>query len=264
VNPASHYILSIATVTLVTCPLSACFDREPSGEDYFRGITLDCMPDVVVPIIGVLLVICGVAARWLLNERRENRYRQKMRALVPSLVVGQEVYMFSGCYVNKGKVIKVTPEGVDVQTGMMQNDGTWNAHELLHFDNNGRSYVTELPPSYRSTAHPMGPRGWDGNGTYECGPWELDDMPFGEREALNKKKAQDYRDKMLPFVTWWKSATHEQRLVVVKKWYDNLLPYIRAEKKPAQNVASTPDISSDGFLMGVLEPYWKTSRTPSE
>jgi hypothetical protein len=49
--------------------------------------------------------------------------------------------------------------------------------------NNGRSYVTELPSSYDSTAHPLSPWGWDGNGTYECGPWELDDTLFAERTA---------------------------------------------------------------------------------
>jgi hypothetical protein len=43
------------------------------------------------------------------------------------LVVGQDVYMFSGCYTLTGKVVKVTPSGVDVQTGVMQNDGAWNA-----------------------------------------------------------------------------------------------------------------------------------------
>jgi hypothetical protein len=92
-----------------------------------------------------------------------------------TLVVGQDVYMVSGCYWNEGKVVKVTPSGagVDVQT----------AYELLHFDENGRSYVTELPSSYDSTAHPMSPWRWGGNGTYECGPWYIDDMPFAERTA---------------------------------------------------------------------------------
>jgi hypothetical protein len=80
-----------------------------------------------------------------------------------TLVVGQDVYMLSGVYGNKGKVVKVTPSGVDVQT----------TDELLHFDNNGHSYVTELPSSYNGTSHPFSPWRWDGNGTYECGPWEL-------------------------------------------------------------------------------------------
>jgi hypothetical protein len=95
-----------------------------------------------------------------------------------TLVVGQDVYMSSGCYWNEGKVVKVTPSGVDVQTVYEFNK------ELLHFDANGRSYVTALPPSYRSTAHPASPWRWDGNGTYECGPWYIDgEMTFAERTA---------------------------------------------------------------------------------
>jgi hypothetical protein len=105
-----------------------------------------------------------------------------------TLVVGQDVYMISGCYGNKGKVVKLTRRGVDVQTDT----------ELLHFDNNGRSYVTELPASYDSTAHPLSPWGWNGNGTYECGPWYIDDMPFAERAALRKEVAQKFREGKLP------------------------------------------------------------------
>jgi hypothetical protein len=90
-----------------------------------------------------------------------------------TLKVGEYVQLRSGCYGKAGRVVKVTPDGVDVQTGVRQNDGTWNAYELLHFDNNGRSYVTELPSSHDSTAHPLSPWGWNGNGTYECGPWEI-------------------------------------------------------------------------------------------
>jgi hypothetical protein len=96
------------------------------------------------------------------------------------LVVGQDVYMVSGCYWNEGKVVKVTPSGADVQTFYEFNH---TDKELLHFDANGRSYVTELPSSYDSKAHPMSPWRWGGNGTYECGPWYIDDMPFAERTA---------------------------------------------------------------------------------
>jgi hypothetical protein len=70
-----------------------------------------------------------------------------------TLVVGQEVDISSGCYGSSGKVVKITPDGVDVQTGVMQNDGTWNAHEVLHFDNDGK--------------------GCDEEGTHECGPWYI-------------------------------------------------------------------------------------------
>jgi hypothetical protein len=70
-----------------------------------------------------------------------------------TLVVGQYVHLRSGCYGDSGRVVKVTPDGVDVQTGVMQNDGTWNAHELLHFDNDGK--------------------GCNDEGTRECGPWYM-------------------------------------------------------------------------------------------
>ena len=70
------------------------------------------------------------------------------------LVVGQKVRMTSGCYGCEGRVVDISPSGVvEVQTGVMQNDGTWNAHELLHFDNNGN--------------------GRDAEGTIECGPWYI-------------------------------------------------------------------------------------------
>lgn len=55
-----------------------------------------------------------------------------------TLVVGQYVRMFSsGCYGCEGHVVKITPNGVDVQTveGTQDVDG-----KLLHFDNNGVSY----------------------------------------------------------------------------------------------------------------------------
>jgi hypothetical protein len=55
----------------------------------------------------------------------------------------------------KGKVVKVTPSGVEVHDGV----------ELLQFDIYGK--------------------GCDGHKTYECGPWEIDDeMPVAERTAL--------------------------------------------------------------------------------
>jgi hypothetical protein len=72
-----------------------------------------------------------------------------------TLVVGQDVYMRSGSYGQKGKVVKVTPAGVEVHDGV----------ELFQFDIYGQ--------------------GCDGHKTYECGPWEIDDeMPVAERTAL--------------------------------------------------------------------------------
>jgi hypothetical protein len=70
-----------------------------------------------------------------------------------TLKVGQYVHLRSGCYGASGTVVKVTPDGADVQTGVKQIGGTWNAHELLHFDNSGK--------------------GCNDEGTRECGPWHI-------------------------------------------------------------------------------------------
>jgi hypothetical protein len=64
-----------------------------------------------------------------------------------TLVVGQDVYINSGCYGDKGKVVKVTPSGVEVQT-----DGGG----LFRFDKDGK--------------------GCDGNDTFECGPWYIKEI----------------------------------------------------------------------------------------
>ena len=120
------------------------------------------------------------------------------------LVVGQDVSMVSGIYGCKGKVIKVTPEGVEVMA-------TAQSHltmigDLLQFDNKGRSYVTKLPSSYDSTAHPLSPWGWDGNGTYECGPWELEDIQL-VREWLQR---QPFSLRFLTLLLFMEEAVREQ------------------------------------------------------
>lgn len=70
------------------------------------------------------------------------------------LVVGQEVSMSSGVYGCEGEVVKVTPNGVEVQT---------NHAGFLRFDNKGKGLD------------------W---GTHECGPWYIDDMPFTAKKPL--------------------------------------------------------------------------------
>jgi hypothetical protein len=75
---------------------------------------------------------------------------------VKTLVVGQNVRIESGIYGREGKVVRITPSGAEVQTGVMQNDGTWNAHELLRFDNEGRGCD-------------------ESDDTRECGPWYIRD-----------------------------------------------------------------------------------------
>jgi hypothetical protein len=51
-----------------------------------------------------------------------------------TLVVGQDIYMFSGCYVNKGKVVKTTPSGVDVEitvsTPTLESLASWQAGKI--------------------------------------------------------------------------------------------------------------------------------------
>jgi hypothetical protein len=70
------------------------------------------------------------------------------------LIVGQKVSMSSGVYGCEGRVVKATPDGVEVQT---------DHAGLLRFDNGGKGLD------------------W---GTHECGPWYIDDMPFRGAQDL--------------------------------------------------------------------------------
>jgi len=63
------------------------------------------------------------------------------------LVVGQEVYMSSGIWADRGIVVKITQEGAEVFSTF--------GGDLLRFFADGC--------------------GWDVDGTYECGAWELSD-----------------------------------------------------------------------------------------
>jgi hypothetical protein len=72
-----------------------------------------------------------------------------------TLVVGQAVYMESGVYSSEGKVVKVTPEGVDVQ---VEGIGSLSRRTLLRFDKDGKGKEG---------------RGVDNNATHECGPWYI-------------------------------------------------------------------------------------------
>ena len=83
------------------------------------------------------------------------------------LVVGQDVYVVSGCYLCRGKVVKVKPEGVEVQT--IHPD----YQKVLLFDNEGKATdEEEVTPEFAVWV------------------WTIDDKPFAEREAeLSKKPA---------------------------------------------------------------------------
>jgi hypothetical protein len=101
-----------------------------------------------------------------------------------TLVVGQDVYMFSGSYGNKGNVVEVTSSGVIVKLARAQ--GPINEPTLIRFDTNGKA--CDSSDIYNGNM-------WGGSdpripGTHECGPWELDDIPFAERTAFYEQAAQ--------------------------------------------------------------------------
>jgi hypothetical protein len=87
-----------------------------------------------------------------------------------TLVVGQEVYMFCGHEVygyTKGKVVKVTPEGVDMLVG----------ESIIRLDNNGIELEVE-----RRKRHGFEPGPEFSHDRFmlsvwytapECGPWQL-------------------------------------------------------------------------------------------
>jgi hypothetical protein len=88
-------------------------------------------------------------------------------------MVGQDVFMKSGCYCCSGRVIRVTPSGVDVQTPEMVGGLPSIDAKLIHFDNNGRSSATESPSSCDPEEHSTRPWKRDENGTPEQGPWYI-------------------------------------------------------------------------------------------
>jgi hypothetical protein len=117
------------------------------------------------------------------------------------LVVGQEVELVSGVYGTSGKVVKITPDEVVVETPTYPG---WPS-KIVHLDKNGRSFTpkSELPDWYTPGCR------WDGSGTYENGPWELSKVKplenpsstqarrkrLEEEEEEKEKHAQWLRDK---------------------------------------------------------------------
>jgi hypothetical protein len=89
------------------------------------------------------------------------------------LVVGQDVFMKSGCYGCSGRVVRVTPSGVDVQTPEMVGGLPSMDAKLIRFDNNGRSYATEARSSCAPEEHSKRPWKPDEDGTPEQGPWYI-------------------------------------------------------------------------------------------
>ena len=139
-----------------------------------------------------------------------------IRAMIDTktLVVGQEVYMFSGISICKGKVIEVTPSGVVVQTSQLSEpmDGRaqgrskddpvdWDSWRGICKGCQEQSLGKRSPQHCQEQhlpiplAHNAGTsgllrfdsngEGCDGLGTYYGEePWHIDAMPFAERKAL--------------------------------------------------------------------------------
>lgn len=115
-----------------------------------------------------------------MEESLSNRPDKVGKVDTTKLVVGQDVYVIKPPYpfwfcINEGKVVKVTPEGVDVQT----------AGELLRFDNDGNE-------THLSRRNRLGFESSPGDkfltflwqSAPECSPWHLDDMSFEKRKYL--------------------------------------------------------------------------------
>jgi hypothetical protein len=72
-----------------------------------------------------------------------------------------------------GKVVEVSPSSVSVETDGGRFRFSNNGKEC---DINGKEYDVGFGP--------------------ECGPWELDDMPFAERTALLEQERRDWDAKI--------------------------------------------------------------------
>jgi hypothetical protein len=70
--------------------------------------------------------------------------------------------MKSGRYFYMGRVVEVTPSGVEVKSGV----------QMFHFDSDGKGRNSE--------------------GSHDYGPWHIDDMPFMERVALWEEEAKKF------------------------------------------------------------------------
>jgi hypothetical protein len=88
-----------------------------------------------------------------------------------TLMVGEYVQLRSGCYGAVGKVAKVTPSGVEVQTS---SGVTKRPYDLWRFDINGKACDSTGTGMFE-------PGSWEHNGipsTFECGPWEITEFDY--------------------------------------------------------------------------------------
>jgi hypothetical protein len=100
------------------------------------------------------------------------------------LVVGQDVYVVSdnGPFFRQGKVVAVTPDGVEVLTAPHVLDvGT-----LSQFDYDVDQLSWVIPMQFDNEGN-NGSDEHDGQDVYGFGPWHIDDVPFAERKALHEQ-----------------------------------------------------------------------------
>jgi hypothetical protein len=136
------------------------------------------------------------------------------------LVLGQDVYIITDVDIHRGKVLKVTPEGVDVESeryGVVLSTGGC----LLQFDNDGKCRK------------------------YGNSSWKLDDMPFAERTAeleLEKKARRAGK----PFV---KKLVVGQEVWMQSGWY--------VEKGTVKaTVSNPPDTVIENRGVTIYMPEW--------
>jgi len=158
--------------------------------------------------------------------------RQRRRAAVAALRVGQDVALDAGVYGLDGKVVKIRWWGVYVQT--YGSISSRIPSRLLRFNKDGE-LVGGDP---RFLPLPL-----------EGGRWYINPLPEGLQAKHEQMHEQTMREHQ-SFITWWKSASYEKRLALVTKYYmTRLAPPLRANFAPAEEVARIADISSDGFLL---------------
>jgi hypothetical protein len=95
--------------------------------------------------------------------------------------VGQEVWMKSGMYAQRGKVVAVRERCVEVE--LLRAEGPVGLKYLIRFDTNGKA--CDSSDIYEGNM-------WGGPdpripGTHEFGPWHLEAISFSERTVLREQ-----------------------------------------------------------------------------
>jgi hypothetical protein len=169
--------------------------------------------DEYVPLLSFILVLLGICVIAALNHwlgyknttdinstdggESLDQLDERRKKITKTLVVGQKILLESGVYCNAGTVVKVTPKGVDIQTSLLDLPDD----ELLHFDNEGCSYLTELELLVEDWKLKI-------NGTYECGPWHIVAL-VSDEEIASWKEAGARKDGSAAQL--WKEYTTKQR-----------------------------------------------------